>query len=82
LLDRLAFHSTPKHASWLTMAESEMGVLTRQGLNRRIANVHAVCQEIAAWEAKRHADAIKRHWTFTMRVARAKLWKLYPSIEA
>jgi hypothetical protein len=81
LLDRLEFHYTPKHASWLNMAEIEIGVLTRQCLNRRIDNAQAVCQEIAAWEAKRNADAIKLHWTFTMRAARAKLWKLYPSIE-
>jgi hypothetical protein len=81
LLDRLEFHYTPKHASWLNMAEIEIGVLTRQCLNRRIDNAQAVCQEIAAWEAQRNADAIKLHWTFTMRVARAKLWKLYPSIE-
>jgi hypothetical protein len=81
LLDRLEFHYTPKHASWLNMAEIEIGVLTRQCLNRRIDNAQAVCQEIGAWEAQRNADAIKLHWTFTMRVARAKLWKLYPSIE-
>ncbi len=81
LLDRLEFHYTPKHASWLNMAEIEIGVLTRQCLNRRIDSEPLLCQEIAAWEAKRNADAVKLHWTFTMAVARAKLRKLYPSIE-
>jgi DDE superfamily endonuclease len=81
LLDRLAFHYTPKHASWLNMAEIEISVLNRQCLNRRIDNAQAMCQEIAAWEAKRNAAGVKLHWTFTMAVARAKLRKLYPSIE-
>jgi hypothetical protein len=78
LLDRLEFHYTPKHASWLNMAEIEIGVLTRQCLNRRIASEQLLCQEIAAWEAKRNAAAVKLHWTFTTAVARAKLRKLYP----
>jgi DDE superfamily endonuclease len=81
LLDRLAFHYTPKHASWLNMAEIEIGVLSRQCLNRRIDNEQTLCQEIAAWETKRNAAGVRLHWTFTMAVARAKLRKLYPSIE-
>jgi hypothetical protein len=81
VLDRLELHDTPTQASWLNMAESEMGVLTRQCLNRRLDNAPAVCQAIAAWEATRNADALKLHWTFTLRVARAKRWKLYPSID-
>ena len=81
LLDRLAFHYTPKHASWLNMAEIEISVLNRQCLHRRIDNARAMCQEIAAWEAKRNAAGIKLHGTFTIAVARAKLRKLYPSIE-
>jgi hypothetical protein len=81
LLDRLACHYTPKHASWLNMAEIEISVLNRQCLHRRIDNAQAMCQEIAAWEAKRNAAGVKLHWTFTMAVARAKLRKLYPSIE-
>jgi hypothetical protein len=81
LLDRLEFHYTPKHASWLNMAEIEIGVLNRQCLNRRIDTEGAVCQEVAAWEAQRNADGVKLHWTFTIAVARAKLQKLYPSIE-
>ena len=81
LLDRLAFHYTPKHASWLNMAEIEIGVLNRQCLKRRIDNAQTMAEEIAAWEAKRNAAAVKLHWTFTISVARAKLRKLYPSIE-
>jgi DDE superfamily endonuclease len=81
LLDRLAFHYTPKHASGLNMAESESGGLNRPCLKRRIDNAQTMAEEIAAWEAKRNADAVKWHWTFTISAARAKLRKLYPSIE-
>lgn len=81
LLDRLEFHYTPKHASWLNMAEIEISVLNRQCLKRRIDSAQARCHEIAAWEATRNAAGVKLHWTFTMAVARAKLRKLYPSIE-
>jgi DDE superfamily endonuclease len=81
LLDRLEFHYTPKHASWLNMAEIEIGVLGRQCLDRRLDSAAVLRQEIAAWEAKRNADGVKLHWTFTITVARAKLQKLYPSIE-
>jgi hypothetical protein len=81
LLDRLEFHYPPKHASWLNMAEIEIGVLTRQCLSRRIDSEQTMCQEIAAWEAKRNGNDVKLHWTFTIAVARAKLRKLYPSIE-
>ena len=81
LLDRLAFHDAPKHPSWLNMAEIEMRVLTRQCLNRRIDHVHSLGQEIPAWEAKRNADGIRLHLTFTIGVPRGKLRKLYPSIE-
>jgi hypothetical protein len=59
LLDRLEFHYTPKHASWLNMAEIEIGVLNRQCLNRRIDNEQVMEQEVAAWEARRNEDGIK-----------------------
>ena len=81
LLDRLEFHYTPKHASWLNMAEIEIGVLKRQCLNRRIDSESVMGREVAAWEARRNEDGVKLHWTFTIAVARAKLRKLYPSIE-
>ena len=78
LLDRLEFHHTPKHASWLNMAEIEISALNRQCLNRRIADLEVVRAEAAAWEGQRNAAKIKIHWTFTIAVARTKLAKLYP----
>jgi hypothetical protein len=78
LLDRLEFHYTPKHASWLNMAEIEISVLNRQCLNRRIAEESVFRREVAAWEANRNAQGIKIHWSFTIAVARTKLKKLYP----
>ena len=78
LLDRLEFHYTPKHASWLNVAEIEISALNRQCLNRRIADVATVRTEVAVWEQRRNAAAVKIHWTFTIAVARTKLAKLYP----
>jgi hypothetical protein len=79
LLDRVEFHYTPKHASWLNMAEIEISVLNRQCLNRRIAEESEFRREVAAWEQRRNADAVKIHWSFTIAVARSKLKKLYPT---
>jgi hypothetical protein len=78
MLDRLEFHHTPKHASWLNMAEIEIGIMNRQCLNRRIDNGDTLRREIAAWEAKRNGAEAKIHWTFTIAVARQKLKELYP----
>ena len=78
LLDRLEIHHTPKHASWLNMAEIEIGIMNRQCLNRRIDDSAVLRPEIAAWEAKRNEARTKIHWTFTIAVARQKLKKLYP----
>jgi DDE superfamily endonuclease len=78
LLDRLEFHYTPKHASWLNMAEIEISALNRQCLNRRIADLDVVRAEVAAWEGQRNAARTKIHWSFTIAVARTKLAKLYP----
>jgi hypothetical protein len=78
LLDRLEFHHTPKHASWLNMAEIEIGIMNRQCLNRRIDDGEVLRREIAVWEDKRNQAAAKIHWTFTIAVARTKLKKLYP----
>jgi hypothetical protein len=80
LLDRLEFHYTPKHASWLNMAEIEIGILDRQCLDRRIDAATIVRQEAIAWESQRNDKHAKIHWTFTIAVARAKLVKLYPTI--
>jgi hypothetical protein len=81
LLDRLEFHHTPKHASWLTMAEIEIGVLHGQCLDRRLNNVERWRSEVSAWEERRNKQQVKIHWSFTIAVARHKLKKLYPVIE-
>jgi len=75
------FHYTPKHASWLNMAEIEIGILSRQCLNRRIDNREFLTGEVSAWETARNRSEAKIHWTFTIETARNKLKKLYPSIE-
>jgi hypothetical protein len=79
LLDRIEFHYTPKHGSWLNMAETEIGTLKSQCLDRRLESQERLADEVAAWVATRNAQRAKIHWTFTL--ARQKLRKLYPSIE-
>lgn len=81
ILDKLEFHYTPKHGSWLNMAEIEFSVLTRQCLDRRIPDAETLRQEIAAWEAERNAQATMINWQFTTEDARIKLAQLYPSID-
>jgi hypothetical protein len=82
ILDKLEFHYTPKHGSWLNMAEIEFSVLTRQCLDRRIPDPETLEQETAAWEAERNAQATTINWQFTTEDARIKLAQLYPSIDA
>jgi transposase len=82
ILDRLEFHWTPKHGSWLNMAEIELSVLNRQCLNRCIPDKAALAQETAAWAAKRNNDDATVNWRFTTTDARIKLNRLYPSIDA
>ncbi len=81
ILDKLEFHRTPKHGSWLNMAEIELSVLGRQCLNRRIPNPDVLRDEIAAWQAQRNEAAVRANWQFTTADARIKLKKLYPSID-
>lgn len=81
LLERVAFHYTPKHGSWLNMAEIEIGVMNGQCLNRRLDDRQIVCDEVAAWEQQRNQDETKVNWTFTVSDARVKLHRIYPSIE-
>jgi hypothetical protein len=76
--DRLEVHYTPKHGSWLNMAEIELSVLARQCLNRRIPNQKALTREIAAWQERRNAAEATVEWRFTTADARIKLKKLYP----
>ena len=80
LADRLEIHLTPKHGSWLNMAEIELSVLARQCLDRRIPNKMILTAEVAAWQNRRNADAGRVDWRFTTADARIKLQHLYPSI--
>jgi hypothetical protein len=79
---KLEFHYTPKHGSWLNMAECELAVLAGQCLNRRIATIDTLREEIAAWEGPRNQLQTKVRWQFTNEVARVKLKRLYPSVES
>ncbi len=81
LLDRIEFHYTPKHGSWLNMAETELRILGSQCLDRRLDNQSLMAEEVAAWESERTARKARVHWTFTMAAARRTLRKIYPSIE-
>jgi hypothetical protein len=80
LLERLEIHHTPKHASWLNRAETELSVLARQCLDRRRAEREILASEVAAWEEKRKVAVVKVDWQFTTADARIKLKRLYPSI--
>lgn len=82
ILRRLEFHFTPKHGSWLNMAEIEIGVLVSQCLSRRIPDPQTLATEVDAWTAKRNADGVRIHWMFRVEDARAKLGKVYPDVEA
>jgi len=81
LSDRLELHHTPKHGSWLNMAEIELSVLSRQCLDRRIPDADTLTQEIAAWEQACNVDARPVNGRFTTADARIKLKRLYPSIQ-
>lgn len=82
ILDKLDFHYTPKHGSWLNMAEIELSVLANQCLDRRLPDKKALQREVAAWEKQRNLDSRKIDWQFTTADARIKLKRLYPSIQA
>ena len=79
LVERFEWHYTPKHGSWLDLAESELGVLSSQCLDRRIPDKQDLIEEIAAWEHDRNANQTKANWQFTTQDARLKLKHLYPS---
>jgi hypothetical protein len=81
LVNRFEWHYTPKHGSWLDMAESELAVLTRQCLNRRIPDKQTLEKEVAAWERYRNEHHAKADWQFTTENARVKLKRLYPQFE-
>jgi hypothetical protein len=80
LVERFEWHYTPKHASWLDMAESELSVLASQCLARRIPDMQTLIDEIAAWEKDRNKHNSKADWQFSTADARIKLKQLYPSL--
>jgi len=80
LVERFEWHYTPKHGSWLDMAESELSVLSTQCLDRRIPNKQTLTEEVAAWESARNQKHTKTDWQFTTADARVKLKRLYPVI--
>jgi hypothetical protein len=82
LAARLEIHYTPKHGSWLNMAETELSVLSRQCLDRRIESKDIMTHEVAAWEKDRNQACTKIDWRFTTADARVKLKRLYPSYQA
>ncbi|MCE8429751.1 MAG: IS630 family transposase [Candidatus Methanoperedens sp.] len=82
LMDRFEFVYTPKHGSWLNMAEIELNVLTGQCLNRRIDNIETVKQEVTAWQKFRNNKNAKVNWQFTTADARVRLSRLYPTLDS
>ena len=80
LVERFEWHYTPKHGSWLDMAESELSVLSGQCLDRRIPDKQTLIEEVAAWECGRNRNHTKADWQFTTADARIKLKRLYPAI--
>ena len=81
IAERLEIHYTPKHGSWLDMAEIEIGVMVRQCLDRRIPDQSVLRREVAAWQHQRNQDTIRVDWRFTTEDARIKLKSLYPAIQ-
>jgi hypothetical protein len=81
LAARIELHHTPKHGSWLNMAEIELSVLSRQCLDRRLGDLATLRQEVAAWEAARNAEQVEIKWQFQTKDARVKLHQLYPAIQ-
>ncbi len=81
LVEKLEIHHTPKHGSWLDMAETELSILTRQCLDRRIPDLPTLTREVTAWQNQRNSAQSKIDWQFTTSQARTKLKRLYPSIQ-
>ncbi len=81
LADKLEIHYTPKHGSWLNMAEIELSVLSRQCLDRRVPDLTTLQREVAAWQDRRNAKGGAINWRFTTADARIKLKRLYPSVD-
>ena len=82
IAERLEIYYTPRHGSWLNMAEIELGVLTRQCLDRRIPDRAVLRREVKAWQERRNREAVSVNWRFSTEDARIKLKSLYPSIQS
>ena len=80
LLKKLEFVHTPKHGSWLNMAEIEFSAMDRQCLNRRLADIDTVKEEVTAWAKRRNGHGAPAQWRFTTEDARIKLHSLYPKL--
>ncbi len=80
IAERIEIHYTPKHGSWLDMAEIEIGIMARQCLHRRIPDQDSLKREIKAWQNQRNQKAVRVDWRFTTKEARVKLKSLYPAI--
>lgn len=81
LVERFEFHFTPKHGSWLNMAEIELSALVRQCLDRRLPDIETLTDEVQAWQQQRNDEVVKVLWQFTTNDARTKLKHLYPKIQ-
>ena len=81
LAERFEWHHTPRHGSWLNVAEMELSVVARQCLDRRIPDMETLRREVAAWERQRNAAVVRVDWQFTTADARIKLKKLYPTLQ-
>lgn len=80
LSQKLAFHFTPKHGSWLNMAEIEFSALARQCLNKRIGSLTELARQVGLWVAERNERAVKVHWSFTVATAEDKLKRWYEQV--
>ena len=80
IIRKLEIHYTPKHGSWLDIAEIELNIMTRQCLNRRIDSIEKLTSELAAWEKERNENHSKVNWHFRIKDARVKLISLYPEL--
>jgi transposase len=81
IIEKLEIHYTPKHGSWLNMAEIELSVLQRQSLKARIPDQASLIEKVTAWQKRRNAQSSTVHWRFTTDDARIKLHRLYPSLD-
>lgn len=81
LAQRLEIHHTPKHGSWLNIAENELSALTRQCLSRRVGTIEHMTSEVAAWDQARNDQAVRVNWRFSIDQARIKLHRVYPQLQ-